>query len=40
MVQKLNVASIFGKALEWIMSFLTNRQQKVRVENFYLEKEK
>ena len=33
LVQKLNSASITGKALEWIMSFLSNRQQRVRVEN-------
>ena len=33
LVQKLHGASISGKALQWILSFLTNREQKVRVEN-------
>ena len=33
LVQKLHGASISGKALQWILSFLTNRQQRVRVEN-------
>ena len=33
LVQKLHRASISGLALQWILSFLTNRQQKVRVEN-------
>ena len=38
LVQKLNVASIGGKALDWILSFLSNRQKRVRVENSLFEK--
>ena len=33
LVQKLHAASIGGKALDWILSFLSNMQQRVRVEN-------
>ena len=33
LVQKLHGASISGKALQWILSFLSNRQQRVRVDN-------
>ena len=33
LVEKLHAASIGGKALDWIISFLSNRQQRVRVEN-------
>ena len=33
LVQKLHGASISGSALQWILSFLSNRQQRVRVDN-------
>ena len=33
LVQKLHKASIHGKALQWILSFLMWRTQRVRVEN-------
>ena len=33
LVKKLHGASISGSALQWILSFLSNRQQRVRVEN-------